>query len=299
MSYLATSSDVESATGFGKDLLRKWRQRYGFPLPEATAAGRVKYSRATISRLLLIKRLLEDGFRPAQVVGKTPLELNGLRQVFAAVVPAPSLNGSTSRLMKRVKEADFAGLERLLLLDRAKGTLTEFILNTVAPLIIGVGEAWKRGEIEIFHEHLCTGIIARTLHAEILSTKPKRGFPRILLAPPPEESHVLGLLMAEAVFADQGAKTLSAGENISLNTLRAAAVSCKVDVVALSFSFAFVARRIRPTLVHLRQLLPADIEVWAGGAGMMILQRPPKGVRVFSDIKSAIAAVHAYAKQKR
>ena len=299
MSQLTSSSDVERATGFGKDLLRKWRQRYGFPLPEATADGRLRYSQATISHLLLIKRLLEDGFRPAQVVGKTPLELDGLRQVFATVVPAPCWNKATSRLMNRIKEADFIGLERLLLLDRAKGSLTEFVLNTVAPLIVSVGEAWKNGEIEIFHEHLCTGIIARILHAEILSTKPKRGFPRLLLAAPPEESHLLGLLMFEAVAADQGAKTISAGENIPLNVLAAAAVSCKVDVVVLSFSFAFVARRIRPTLVHLRQLLPTDIEVWAGGTGTMILNRPPKGVRVFSAINPAIAALHDCAKQKR
>ena len=116
MSYLAPSFDVERETGFGKDLLRKWRQRYGFPISELTADGGAGYSRATISHLLLIKRLLEDGFRPAQVVGKTPLELDGLRQVLADDVPAPCRTESTSRLMDRIKEADFDGLERLLTL---------------------------------------------------------------------------------------------------------------------------------------------------------------------------------------
>ena len=299
MGNLASSFDVERETGFGKDLLRKWRQRYGFPLAGLTADGGAGYSRATISHLLLIKRLLEDGFRPAQVVGKSPLELDGLRQVLADDVPDPCWNESTRRLMNRIKEADFGGLERLLTLDRAKGTLTEFVLNTVVPLIVGVGDSWKRGELEIFHEHLCTDIITRTLHAEILSTKPKRGFPRILFAAPPKEPHVLGLLMAETVFADQGANTLNAGANISLNSIKAAAVSCKVNVVVLSFSFAFVARRVRPTLVHLRQLLPTEIEVWAGGAGTMLMKHPIKGVRVFSDFKSPIALLHEFAKQDR
>jgi methylmalonyl-CoA mutase cobalamin-binding subunit len=171
-------------------------------------------------------------------------------------------------------------------------------LNTLVPLVGAIGESWKRGEIEVFHEHICSGIIARTLHVEILTTKPKSGFPRILFATPPEEDHVLGLLMAEAVFADQGAKTLSAGSNTPLNGLRAAAMSCRVNVVALSFSFAFAARRVRPTLVHLRQLLPPDIQVWAGGAGAAILKRPPKGVRVFTDFQEAGAALHDLVRQK-
>jgi hypothetical protein len=299
MRQLVPSSDVERETGFGKDLLRKWRQRYGFPISDATPDGRVGYSQETINRLLLIKRLLEDGFRPAQVVGKPPQELDCLRQVLADEVPAPRLNEATSRLMDRVKEADFEGLERLLTIDRAKGTLTEFVLNTLVPLISAIGESWKRGETEVFHEHICSGIIARSLHAGILTTKPKSGFPRVLFATPPEEDHVLGLLMAEAVFADQGAKTLSAGANTPLNGLRAAAMSCRVNVVALSFSFAFMARRVRPTLVHLRQLLPPDVQIWAGGAGAAVLKRPPKGVRVFSDFQQAVAALHDFVKPER
>jgi DNA-binding transcriptional MerR regulator len=298
MGYLDPSSDVERETGFGKDLLRKWRQRYGFPISEATAGGKVGYSRETITHLLLIRRLLEDGFRPAQVVGKSPLELDRLRQVLADEVSASCWNKATCELMSRIKQTDFAGLERLLTIDRRKETLTEFVLNTLVPLIGGVGESWKRGEIDIFHEHICTSIITRALHAEILSISPKPDFPRILFATPPEEDHALGLLMAEAVLADQGARTLNAGPNTPLYGLRAAAISCKVNVVALSFSFSFTARRVRPTLVHLRQLLPPDIQVWAGGAGTAILKRPPKGVRVFSDFQQAVMALHDFVKQE-
>ena len=60
-------SEIERETGFGKSQLRKWRQRYGFPLLESMVYGNSAYSRQTVAKLLLIKRLLEAGFRPGHV----------------------------------------------------------------------------------------------------------------------------------------------------------------------------------------------------------------------------------------
>ena len=68
-------SEIERETGFGKEQLRKWRQRFGFPPKESSGDGKIAYSVKTVEQLHLIKRLLEAGFRPAQVVGKSVLEL--------------------------------------------------------------------------------------------------------------------------------------------------------------------------------------------------------------------------------
>jgi hypothetical protein len=67
-------SEIERLTGFGVEKLRKWRQRFGFPLAEHGADGRAIYSRESVDRLLVIKRLIEAGFRPGQVVAKTAVE---------------------------------------------------------------------------------------------------------------------------------------------------------------------------------------------------------------------------------
>ena len=297
--YLVPASDIERETGFGMDLLRKWRQRYGFPLPEARADGKAGYSRKTVAHLLLIKRLLEGGFRAAQVVGKTAAELERLQRALVDEVPAPHWSESTRRLIEMLKQTDLAGLEALLGKERAKGTLTEFVLDTLVPLVKGVGDAWSRKEIEIYHEHFCTGVIERCLHAEIRASKPRRGYPRILFAAPPEERHMLGLLMAEAVLADQGADTVSVGSHVPVNDVKMGAVSCKADILALSFSFAYPARLVRPTLAHVRRLLPAHIEIWAGGANAAVVRHPPKGVRVFPTIRESVAALIDFAKRRR
>ena len=54
-------SQIERKTGFGIDQLRKWRQRYGFPPAETGVDGGAVYSNETITKLALIKRLIEAG----------------------------------------------------------------------------------------------------------------------------------------------------------------------------------------------------------------------------------------------
>ena len=102
---------------------------------------------------------------------------------------------------------------------------------------------------------------------------------------------MIGLLMAEAVIAERGARTISIGADIPLSNLTLAAISCKAEVVALSFSFAYPAREVVPTLRHLRRLLPSPIQIWAGGSGLAGIRKPPKGVRIFSQFNEVVDAL--------
>ena len=290
-------SEIERETGFGKEQLRKWRQRFGFPPKESNDVGKIAYSVDTVDQLHLIKRLLEAGFRPAQVVGKTILELEKLKLELglSAVVYAP--DDSILTLIEHIKLNDLKGFLSLLIKKRGKQTMLEFVQNTIAPLMIGIGEAWRRDEIDIHHEHLCSAHIERYLHAEILRLRPRDGLPVILLALPPGEHHLLGLLMAEAVLAEEGAVTINIGSGIPLNNLKLAALSCEADVVALSFSFAHPSKDILPTILHFRRLLPPEIQIWVGGAGISVIRKKPKGVDFFYDFKDAVFALNNFSFQ--
>ncbi len=284
-------SDLERETGFGKDQIRKWRQRFGFPLLEPALDGKSTYSRKTVSQLLVIKRLLEAGFRPRQVVGKSASELNRLHLALCPPGPNGARDTSAAVFIERLRQSDMAGFGSSLAEERAKRTLAEFVRYTVAPLLIGMGDAWARDEIGIHHEHLGTSYIERYLHAQILTLKPKPGLPSILFARPPLEQHFLGLLMMEAVLAEQGARTINIGSGLPSNNLKLAAISCRADVVALSFSVAYPEHRVAPALLQLRRLLPIQIQIWAGGAGVAVLRKSPKGVRIILDIEDAVVAI--------
>ncbi len=284
-------SEIERETGFSNEQLRKWRQRFEFPPKESNLDGKPGFSLKTVEQLLLIKRLLEAGFRPAQVVGKTVLELEKLKSELGLNIQLAMPDESTHKFIEYIKLAKLKEFIALLKKKRRTQTMLTFVQNTITPLMISIGDAWTRDEIDIHHEHLCTAYIERYLQAEILNFQPKKGLPVILFALPPGEHHLLGLLMAEAVLAENGAVTINIGSDIPLNNLKLAAISCKVDAVALSFSFAHPARDVLPTLLHFRRLLPPQIQIWAGGAGISVIRKKPKGVKMIYDFNEAVIAM--------
>ena len=68
-------------------------------------------------------------------------------------------------------------------------------------------------------------------------------------------------------------------------------VRAKAEVVALSFSFAHPSRDILPTLLHFRRLLPHHIQLWVGGAGISVVRKRPKGVKMIYDFNEAVVAM--------
>lgn len=283
-------SDIERETGLGKDLLRKWRSRYGFPGPSSDD-GETAYTREHVNQLRLIRRLLDAGMRPKQVVGKSILELETLVRLVACSIEKCAWPASTHTAIELLKKHDLTGLRGMLAEERSGIALSDFIRNTVAPLSGGLGDAWAKGEIEVYHEHLCTSMLIRQLQAEIEYIQPKPGYPRFIFSTLREELHTLGLLMAQAVLMDEGAECIDVGAQMPIADLDMAARECRADVIALSFSPSFPKRTLRPLLIQLRERLPSHIEIWAGGAGASVVKRPPKGIRIFSDLQEPVAAL--------
>lgn len=285
--HMVAATELERETGLGKDLLRKWRARYGFPTPVRNAAGEQGYAQVQITQLRLIRRLLDAGFRPNHVVGMSLDELERLNQTLACAESGTPWSASIQESLALLQHHDLQGLAGLLGRERGRQSLIDFIEQTVAPLTIALGEAWARGDIEVYQEHLCTGLLTRQLFAETDKLQPKAGSPRIVFATPSDELHVLGLMMAQAVLAEQGAECISVGPQIPVGDLARAAQACRADIVALSFSFSYPKHRVRPLLLKLRELLPVAVEIWAGGAGAAVIKRPPDGIRIFSDLRQA------------
>jgi MerR family transcriptional regulator, light-induced transcriptional regulator len=284
-------SEIERRTGFGVEKLRKWRQRFGFPPAQYEIDGRAIYSLESVDRLMVIKRLLEAGFRPGQVVANTAAENLTIAADLNPFKPEVVRSDSTNALISLLGQSTTEAFKALLHKQRAKRTMLDFVQYTITPLMIGVGDAWLSGEIDVYHEHLCSSMIERFLIAQTLKSKPKLAFPVFLFALPPGERHQLGLLMVEAVLAEAGAFIINVGTDIPLNSLKLAATECKADVVALTFSFSYPLRDVVPTLAHLRRLLPPRTLIWAGGAGVSQVKRVPKGVRIITHFDEAIVAL--------
>jgi methanogenic corrinoid protein MtbC1 len=171
--------------------------------------------------------------------------------------------------------------------------LQHFVIDTVVPLNNAVGESWMRGELDIFEEHLYSEQMGSLLRQSI-SKLPREnlGKARILLTTVPNEQHSLGLLMAESLFALEGANCISLGTQTPLQEIQRAAAAHRADIVALSFSLAFPIRQIAPLLNQLRAMLPLSTELWAGGK---ITERLPRidGVVTLPTLEQGLAALRA------
>jgi DNA-binding transcriptional MerR regulator/methylmalonyl-CoA mutase cobalamin-binding subunit len=271
---------VERDTGLSKDTLRVWERRYGFPQPVRDAFDERLYPSEQVERLRLIARLLGAGQRPGRVVPLSLAELQQLLLDSAPVATHPPLTPELQAVLDLVRQHEVMALRRTLNQAVLRLGLGRFLTELLAPLNAQVGEAWVRGEIQVFEEHMYTESVTAVLRSALgsMASMPRPGRPRVLLATFPQESHMLGLLMAEITLVLEGCECVSLGAQTPVAEIVRAAQANRAQIVGLSFSPAFNAQLLQRGLQDLRSRLPAGIEIWAGGSHPVLQRRPPEGV---------------------
>jgi methanogenic corrinoid protein MtbC1 len=293
---------VERETGLGKDTLRAWERRYGFPQPQRDASGVRGYPRALVDRLALIRRALLAGERPGRLLALPPAQLDAVLAETArrpAARPAPQPDGVVPLLdvadgLGALRAGGAEALRHWLTLALARSGLADFVVEGIAPLTVAIGEAWVDGRVAVYEEHLYSEAVQAVLRGAMLPFQAglEARAPRILLTTVPGEAHGLGLLMAEALMTLQACRCLSLGTQTPLADIVAAALAHRIDVVALSFSESLAASQALPALAELRASLPASVAIWAGGGAPALRGLRVPGVRVMGrlvDIGEAIA----------
>lgn len=283
---------VERETGLSKDVLRMWERRYGFPLPSRDNNGERCYPAEQVDRLRLIKRLMDQGHRPGKLIATAQDELATLvpRRSNPAATQAPVNDGELGELLAMIKKHDSAAYQHAMLQRLARQGLQRFVQDTIAPLTQQVGEHWEDGRFEVFEEHLFTELTKRLLRQAIATLPGGVRGPRILLTSVPAEQHVLGLLMAEALFALEGAECIPLGTQMPLLEIGRAAEAHRADIVALSFSVAFPQRQIPALLQQLRLVLPQERALWVGGGGIVRIAKMA-GVELLATLDEALKAL--------
>lgn len=283
---------VERDTGLSKDVLRVWERRYGFPVPDRDANGERCYPAEQVDRLRLIKRLMDQGYRPGKLIATPAEELSALapRRSKQRMAEVPARHEALDELLALIKKHDVVAYQQAMLQRLARQGLQRFVQDTVAPLTQQVGEHWENGSFEVFEEHLFTELTKRLLRQAIATLPGGSLRPRVLLTSVPDEAHVLGLLMVESIFALEGAECIPLGTQMPVQEITRAAAAHHADIVALSFSSAFPSRQTPSLLQHLRMVLPKETALWAGGSGIVRVAKMD-GVELLGTLDEAIAAL--------
>ncbi|NHZ97730.1 MerR family transcriptional regulator [Massilia sp. CCM 8734] len=288
-------SDVERDTGVPKETLRVWERRYHFPQPQRDANGERLYPLDQVTRLRVVKRLLDMGYRPGKIMHLSTDELSDMVSKSGTGSIAGDADDPVLRqCLAMIKAHQMHELRQKMAQSLLQLGLRRFVLELVAPLTTLVGDTWAAGGLAIFEEHLFAEMLQSVMRNAIFSANQQVGqsdaTPRILLTTVPQERHGLGLLMAEALFALEGAHCVSLGVQTPLADIVEAARVQRADIVALSFSSVMSPRAAVDNVIALQSRLGERVQVWAGGSCAALARRQlgPNRVLDLHDIDAAV-----------
>lgn len=294
---LLSIAATERATGIARETLRMWERRYGFPRPNRDDNGNRQYPREQVEQLQLVKRALSLGHRPGALLSQPPSAWHGLAGTPAHpdVPPMQRKDSFNERWLPILKQHDALLLRQSMRRELEGRGLRSFAVDSLAPALRGLGDAWHEGAVAIFEEHQFTQVANSVLGEAIAGAAPvSPRTPHVLLTTLPGERHGLGLLLVEAVLHVNGADCQSLGTETPVEDIAAAVQSMGIDIVALSCSPCVAAARLIGEITRLRALLPLSAEIWTGGSAPALRRVRLDGVHVFDALEPLDVAMASW-----
>jgi methanogenic corrinoid protein MtbC1 len=182
------------------------------------------------------------------------------------------------RATERLDSADLRDL-----LDRAAVELgSPAVLHKfVVPFAEEVGERWRRGELNVAHEHFATNTITAFL-GNFARPYPLGSSPHhLVLSTPTGQLHELGAIIAAAAARSHGWQTTYLGSSLPMEEFIGAARSLKPRAIGLSIVFPPDDALLREDLLKLPKLLPPNCAIIVGG----------RSAGTYSDVLKKIGAI--------
>lgn len=175
---------------------------------------------------------------------------------------------------KRTLDRALQRHDRLEALTLAHGALDDGIVeltqlyDILGQMLADVGAGWQAGTVEVWQEHLATGIIRTIVEScawRVADASPKAPEASVVLAAPDQEYHDLGLRMLADRFTLAGWRAHFLGANVPAWQVASAVHDLGAQAVALSASTHFHRVRLGTYVATLQQQLPT-VQIWIGGA---------------------------------
>lgn len=251
-------------TGLSPDLLRAWERRYRVVEPVRSAGGTRRYRESDVEKLRLMKAVVDAGHRIGDVAG---LSVDELRSRVSH--DEVSFSDPVEATLRAVENLDALEAERLISTQLAALGAVRFAKQFALPLLVAIGDRWEARRLCVASEHLASALLRSLLGSALRPTAAHRHAPVVVFATLPGERHELGLLIAALTALGAGANPLYLGADLPASELSNAAVNAKAGAVALSV-VVMSPDEAAEGIAELRESLPPELEIWAGGPGAEI-----------------------------
>jgi DNA-binding transcriptional MerR regulator/methylmalonyl-CoA mutase cobalamin-binding subunit len=293
---------VAQRTGLTQDVIRIWERRYAVVQPGRGAGGHRLYSDQDIERLSLLHAATSAGRNISQVADlpteaiallvEQDVEAGRRREPSPA---APDAGAIVETALERTRELDATQLDEALRRAAALLGLSAFIESVAVPVLRRVGDDWHAGRLTPAQEHLASSVLHDIIADTMRAFAHRNGAPRIVVATPAGERHVIGAALVGAAAAVQGWNVIYLGADLPASDIATAARLADARVVAVSIVYVDDRERLLDELRVLRARLPHAIPLVAGGAGARQLgaELGASGIRVvaaLSDLEPELRA---------
>jgi DNA-binding transcriptional MerR regulator/methylmalonyl-CoA mutase cobalamin-binding subunit len=261
---------VARRTGLSPHVIRVWERRYGAVTPVRTGTNRRVYSDSEVERLDLLRRAIGAGHSIGNIAQLPSENLTRLAAVPAPAVTPPKAGTVkpeqlVAECLEAVKELNTRALEEVLTRGSVALGQHGLLERVVAPLARQIGDLWRDGTIMAAHEHFASSIIRSFLTRNSKPYALDANAPMLLVATPAGQLHELGAVMVAAAANDLGWRVVYCGASLPASEIAGAAAQNRARAVALSIVYPDDDPNLPGELENLRQHLPAEIRIIAGG----------------------------------
>ncbi|MFO1477522.1 MAG: cobalamin B12-binding domain-containing protein [Verrucomicrobiota bacterium] len=257
-------------TGLSPHVIRVWERRYRAVSPARTGSRRRLYSDEELERLLLLRQATERGHSIGDIAALPSERLRALAgETGSAAVRIPGAPLDEGRMLDEavaaVQKMDAAALNAVLQRGSVRLGTQGLLLRVIGRMVHDIGERWRRGEMTAAHEHFASAVIRTFLSQSLRGFSDSVSAPVLIVSTPPGQLHELGALLAGAVASGLGWQVAYLGPSLPAAEIAGAAVQKHARGVALSLVYPEDDHRLPAELERLRELLPAEIPIVAGG----------------------------------
>ncbi len=258
---------VSQATGLTVETLRAWERRYRVIEPRRDTSGHRIYTAYDVSRLRRLRETTDRGHQISKVAHLSNEDLS-----FLLSDPQTETQGAAAaqvlvaRILGAVEKYRPTECDQIIAMAFALLPPAEVVRNVLSPALREVGSRWERGELTIAQERIASSAARRQLTSLLNTFNSAARGPGVVFATVTGEQHELGILMYAALAASLTLRAHYLGADLPPEEIGNYARRVSASAVAISLVMSEAVEAALPQLKALRRSLPANVEIWIGGA---------------------------------